>query len=224
MIRYFDRHAIDTLSTGRLKVSDPSRFNDPYEFLLNVEGSDFPDDVLRRAIKTEKNIRVLCVVDPKRLESDGDILMWSHYADAHSGFRLHIDERCIVSRCEERIEIEYESEIPLLSEFSDYRGDEGARQALHCFRCALGAKGAFWEYEKEIRYFFTKGRWRRDRKGQFDFIPMPAKAVTRVDIGIQTDRNSERRIMSVLSQRRYQHVEVFRAKRVKGKYAIEYVQ
>jgi hypothetical protein len=39
LCRYFDENGLDVLQNLRLKVSDPSKFNDPFEFLPSITGS-----------------------------------------------------------------------------------------------------------------------------------------------------------------------------------------
>lgn len=222
MIRYFDAYAIDTLESRRLKVSAPSLFNDPFEFIMNHEASEWPDDVLRRVM--DHNLRVICFSDLGRITPDGDILMWSHYAKAHSGFRIHFEDDALAGVCTERMEIDYEKVIPRCPELIQPENDPNEQQIIQCYRHAFGAKGTFWSYEKEIRFFFERALCRCDRNRKFDYVRFPAKSVTRVDIGLQTPRDDSARMLAVINRRAYRHVAVFEARRVSGRYAIEYIE
>jgi hypothetical protein len=50
LYRYFDKNGIDVLRNLRLKVSDPTKFNDPFEFLPGIIGEP-KRSVLKRHIK-----------------------------------------------------------------------------------------------------------------------------------------------------------------------------
>ena len=124
MIRYLGQSAIETICSRRLKISEASKFNDPYELLMNYESEEMPDDWIRKFI--DKNIRVLCVSDPARLDQDGDILMWSHYGQGHTGYRLHLDRSFLEAKCEVHWDVEYESIIPRYESHYDHERGIGA--------------------------------------------------------------------------------------------------
>lgn len=81
------KHGLDNIKRKRVKISDFSNLNDPFE-LLGVEMSD---KEVRRALQFEKLIiaksyGLICFS-----ESKYDPVQWAHYADNHKGVCLGFD-------------------------------------------------------------------------------------------------------------------------------------
>lgn len=222
MIRYLDsKAALSTLADHRLKVSQAGKFNDPFEFCFTMTGredGDLPEDFVRKVI--DHNVRVLCVSDPDRITPDGDILMWSHYGRSHSGCRVHLSKEFLEAKAALHWEVEYETNIPTAN--MDYVSDEGSFEAFNAISQGLRAKGSSWAYEKEVRFFFTKNQCKASRRHGFHYIHLPANAIRRVDIGIETDPRDERELLAILHQRKFRNTCVFKAERKRGAFAIQY--
>lgn len=226
MIRYFtSAGGIATIADRKLRVSEASKFNDPFEFPLiwkSENGVETPYDWLRKVM--DVRVRILCVSDPGRLTPNGDVLMWSHYADRHSGFRIHLCKDFLEQRAELHWKVEYEDAIsPVDSDF--VRGlDLGAREleAFEALSLALRSKGRFWSYEEEVRFFFQKKRCRFDRRRGFHYLHIPARAITRIDVGLHTTQRALLRMIRLLSSAKFAHVSLWKAEKVRGRFAISY--
>jgi hypothetical protein len=223
MIRYFNHLALKTLKTGKLRVSEIGSFNDPYEYLLNCD-IHYYNEVIRDAANS--SLLVLCCSDPNRIKEKGDILMWSHYSASHSGFRIHFDASFLREACIDEVEITYSDQIPKVNIF--FSGTSEARQEEEklAIEKALSNKGTFWEYEAETRYCFTKQKCHfneaKQEKNEFYYINLPPEAVTRVDIGMNTDPSLAIKMELILDQKKYSHVEMYEAQRSQTSYSIEY--
>ena len=85
------KYGIENLKNERLKISDFSNVNDPFELL----GIELRDEVVRKAVNFEKSkisekYGLLCFSEDKY-----NPVQWAHYADNHKGVCLgfEIDEK-----------------------------------------------------------------------------------------------------------------------------------
>jgi hypothetical protein len=217
MIRYLSSHGIETLMQRRLKVSLPSSFNDPFEYIFyNAPWGD-GTTFIRSLIDTR--IRILCFSDSTILSEKGDVLMWSHYGGSHKGLRVHFDRSFLEHSCELWNEIEYLSEIPEYPWYADSSIDLGSEEAFKCLSASLFGKADCWSYEKEVRYFYKKEKC--SREGSLDYISFPESAVKRVDIGIEFPEEDIERLLNI-TQKFYLHCDVYKAYRIPGEFSIEY--
>ena len=81
-------------------------------------------------------------------------LMWSHYADSHSGFCIEYDIRTLIEKDVPILPVLYSNERPLIPwDAVNYLKTETDRNAsINLFR-ALLTKDEVWEYENEWRVF-----------------------------------------------------------------------
>jgi hypothetical protein len=226
VIRYFSsRAAFSTLRDLRLRLARASSFNDPFEFSLSIDtddGSALDHDWFRNAM--DERVRVLCTSDPERLDPSGDILMWSHYGAQHAGFRVHLNDRFLRSKAAVKWDVEYTTAIPSIRR--DYAPglDCGASETMEfeALSLALRAKGKFWSYESEVRYFFETRGCSFDRKLGVHYLRLPPSAVTRVDAGIATIGLQRRQMHRLLSGAAFAHVQFWEAAPIRGSFAIRY--
>ena len=226
MIRYFSsKAALTTIKARNLRVSEASTFNDPFEFSLvwpRQNGVEVPHDWLRKGM--DVRVRVLCVCDPDRLKPNGDVLMWSHYADKHTGFRIHFLKDFLARRAELSWDVEYEDVVPPVD--PDHIGGFGlgARdtEAFEALSLALRSKGSFWSYEEESRFFFQKRKCHFDRRRKFHYLRLPARAITRVDAGLHTSQRDFGRMRRLLDSPDLAHVAFYKTEKVLGRFAVAY--
>lgn len=222
MLRYLDSEAaLATLESGRLWVSKAGTFNDPYEFSMIMKGQDgdgYHDHFVRKII--DLNVRVLSVSIPESLTGRGDILMWSHYAKSHSGFRLHLSPEFLAEKSIVDWEIEYEKKIPSVN--MDIYGPDQEMEAFYAISQGLRAKADFWSYENEKRYFYEKSALNYSRKSKVHYLSLPASSITRIDIGIATPAHAVERLFGLVDKRKWSRVEVFQARQTFGEFRITY--
>lgn len=220
MIRYLDKYAIDSLKQGRLKVAQPTKLNDPYEFSMNIKGDNHHDDFIRDQV--DLHIRTLSFCNRSKLNSNADILMWSHYADSHRGFRIHIDLKYLERISLTKWNIEYDNKIPEVDfDFAPHNYNKAIDADSSIYQ-TLKTKGTAWEYENEVRYFIDKNQCKYDKHHKHHYVTLPAKALTRVDIGLNTPPEQANEMEILLDLKKYSHVKMYDAVKVKGRYGIDY--
>lgn len=188
--------AIDNLKQRKLWASHPCAFNDPFEFRLqrridaigiadlrqqNTQLADTPDDVLvqmaTEAYQAEFNRwSVVCFT-----EVPDDILMWSHYANSHTGFCLGFrgddDQNILDSGLHQ---VAYSEVYPPL-DFSRIWHIEGLAKILL-------TKNIAWAYEKEWRIIFCHSARLVDYPG----------VLNKVIFGLRTAEEDQRLVRSIL--------------------------
>ena len=125
---------LDILLNKRLYMPTYKQMNDPMEGIYatwGMEGSSIHEINSRRL-----NLRMCCLS-----KSPNDVLMWSHYANAHKGCCLEVEVR----DGDGPYDIEYSSALPKIDNPDDVKG-------LLCH------KNSAWEYENEVRFFKEEGK------------------------------------------------------------------
>jgi hypothetical protein len=187
LYRYFRlNYALEALQTGRWKIGRLTELNDPLDCTPRVVSSGpFLDTQLKleMAVELIKNIStitaLLCFS-----ETISDPVIWSHYAEAHSGIALGFD-------------FSQEDEPPLKVYYSDIRPtldfvdmekllrpniDEEMRKRLtDKLMLAYRTKAPTWEYEQEFRAFIDLEQC--FLIGSHYFRNMPVKQLRQVVLG-----------------------------------------
>lgn len=200
----------------------------------NKDDSAFPSlmkeavvsNLLQSAKQTaDESFRLLCFSDSSRLKAHGDILMWSHYGFAHSGYRLQFAPSFLSSLASERVDVVYSDKLVELP--VEYIADDSlSAEAGKILNQALRTKGDFWDYEQETRFLIPSGAASmvHDLQAEADFLDFPANALRRVDYGINANPHVISKLRLILNADRYKHVQVFQAERSEEKFELKYNQ
>lgn len=123
---------IDIILNERLYASRYDKLNDPMEgaYLTNPSNRN-----IIRLLRSEKNKTRICSLS----EDYRHTLLWSHYADGHTGCCIEVSA---VNEREQPTTIRYIEHIPVINDNIEIEGKE-----------LLSHKSIVWEYEKEVRYF-----------------------------------------------------------------------
>ena len=105
-----------------------------------------------------------------------DILMWSHYADGHTGFCLEFDKECLKSWnfC---APVRYRKSYPTFKESVNYPHE--------LYRLFLLRKSDCWEYEKEWRVIVNCGNPKNR------YLRFPDHLLTGVILGCQMPKKNK---------------------------------
>lgn len=150
----------------KVRVTQPKFFNDPFETAINssllsgiwlnelknygLGDEDFLINHLRHNSEVDPSIGILSLT-----KSPNNLLMWAHYANEHKGIVVEVDvnhsffnskSSGFSGKC---FEIQYTNER---RETTDYLKNESGLPPR-----ALLKKSTEWSYEKEVRFFLTKG-------------------------------------------------------------------
>ncbi len=143
---------------------------------------------------------VLCVT-----KNSSNILMWSHYADSHSGIVIGMDERDIFfDNSNGLYEIEYVTNRPILDLSWLDESDDTGRFTAEIIR----KKYKDWAYEQEVRAVFSLSDC-ENLAVQGDSLYLKKfnpRLIQEVIMGCRCSEETEERIVSLLNQSHYSHV------------------
>jgi len=192
------------LTHGELYFAPPSHINDPFDINIPLEfgpidqefteverlvslletGRDEPKiDRAREQFLRQREMAVAEMNDDIfgvfSASTRGDsLLMWSHYADNHTGFCVEINADEIAQRCHRHRAVRYHSKILELT--LDRLSDP--KQVKQTFSEFNFRKSKDWKYEDEYRFLLIDldGLEPEDR-----LVTIPVQAVRRVILGLR---------------------------------------
>ncbi len=150
------------LSNHSLKLTDPTKFNDPFETKIDYEKSlittgfrkpweyyekSIDLDVLHldnQLFETLSSYRVVCFS-----QSDSDILMWAYYGEGHSGICFEFEPQKDLNFFSGMRKINYKEN---LENIKSYRGEL-------FFDDVIWSKAKCWEHEHEWRVVKEQKDW-----------------------------------------------------------------
>lgn len=161
-------------------VSDPKKFNDPFEFvkrpisrLLIGEGLKLlSKEEIQLQLQMEKEINGFGVACFSK--TCDNILLWSHYADNHEGICLGFE---INDGQENFYDVVYQNHIEVFN-----HKDCQVTYKENAIKL-MTTKGSDWQYEQEIRQIFPKKSFETDYPGKLTEVIFGCKCLnTDVDL------------------------------------------
>lgn len=150
------------------------------------------------------NDKILCLSDVP-----DSILMWSHYAQSHSGMVLRFTDQTPGNPLVRARRVHYVDQMPsLLNEEALSRILAGCR-ALDTRRImdeVIYTKSSHWAYEREWRVFAGRGR----SDNSYEDIPFDARELNGVIFGVRTAETERQTLVDLLTAD-YPHVELLQA-------------
>ena len=224
-----NQYLFDTLISNHIYFSSIDQFNDPYDSHLALMGTvseeNFdllltslkftdetkklyldaykrnPDKMLDRFVEFYKGwlsyIGICCFSKRK-----DNILLWSHYADAHKGVCLGFDYALMKKRFPQFDEVEY-SDDPFYFDASN--------PEISVSKAAL-RKASDWKYEEEVRFFV-------ERKKNTDFLP---EALIEVNFGARCTPRNMINIQYLLSRLDYKNCKFYKSAINQRNYKVEF--
>lgn len=159
------------LSENSIKLSQPEELNDPFDFmiqsLINPSFQNY-DEIYKKKnhfedlATTSKKLNDFC----KRVgifcasQNPNNILLWSHYADKHSGIVIgitpSIEHDGMLALCEP---VRYSKTKPYLfnneQDIKKYHGTNGRQYVSDYIKEISMTKEETWSYEKEVRMWVS---------------------------------------------------------------------
>ena len=166
-----------------------------------------------------ENIRLISF-SSEFAEDEEEILMWTHYSENHTGFRLHYDSNLLMLPSFELRKIVYSHKRPPI----DYTLDNLSNKYINQIITATVTKSMSWEYEKEYRllvdpkYCFTA---KRDSDILY-FAKLPVQSLIRVDVGLDCKSNFIEDIKALSKANNFKNITFYKAELYKDKYKINY--
>jgi hypothetical protein len=190
-------HKFPNLSEKEIKnkvdsIIQKKLYKDPQRRNLQIE------NWLKILLSENARLGILCLSNKR-----DDILMWSHYADGHTGFCLEFDKDGLRSWnfC---APVWYRKPYPVFKEFVNHP------QALH--RLFLLRKSDHWKYEKEWRVIANCIPRNR-------YLRFPDHLLTGVILGCQMPKKNKDMVCRWVSGRKI-HPKLYQSKKKKSEYGL----
>jgi hypothetical protein len=209
------------LSNHSLKLTDPTKFNDPFEIKIDYKKSlittgfrkpwEYCEDPMEADVldldnqlfETLSSYRVACFS-----QNDRDILMWAYYGEGHSGICFEFEPQKDLNFFNGMRKINYKAN---LESIKNYKGEL-------FFEDVIWSKAKCWEHEHEWRVVKEPNEW-RVFEGEKGIIlwPINAQAITSVIFGCKMtdyrDVNDEKlkdylEILELLKRSEYAHIKI----------------
>jgi hypothetical protein len=233
--RHINKYSIDSLVKGNLFFAAPEKLNDPFDCRLDIRKSiqnaaskvsDEKASLLYNFLKIEELLKRLQAaisqigicsfsLDPK------NVLMWSHYADAHKGMSILYDfPEKYLNDGEKFIgisDVSYEQDS-LTNWFMELSGSLPIKStdydiAIELTKKLMTIKSPDWEYEKEVRII-------RPKPG---VLKINKEYISQICFGLHTTDCDIELIREIVSQ--YNHkVNLCKVVRTKQDFGIELVE
>ena len=224
-----DKFTKKIITDNELYFNSPANFNDPYD--CNIpEDSDFPDENIRVLIPKEyktrdriiKKIQKNPLLLPERLKQyikksgiccfskqHDAMLMWTHYADSHTGICLKFDTAEDSEFFKNPLDVNYSEEAP----FFDYHGK--IQEEIEKF---VITKFKTWQYEEEVRIFKTATEISNNNKNNKRIFQFKSEALQEIIFGVRTTEKYMEKIEELCKNSGKNHVKFSKMKLKEGIY------
>lgn len=204
---------LDGLKDSYFWAATRDKLNDPFEGMYEGDRLDFEINAINSMVKQDtkggvdfddvkKSIEdILLFVDKSGIfslsTSPFEELLWSHYANSHSGYCVKYNLEKLIqfeNKRREKIVVKYENR-PSSYTLADFLG---AKDVSLVLQKLLGIKSKSWTYESEVRLICDPSG-----KHEYDY-----RAVEAIYFGIRAEDSSKRKVMETLSGRGVQYFEI----------------
>jgi len=155
-----------------------------------------------------------------------NLLMWSHYANAHKGFCIGHNilelNKSLTNYLGERTDltidlkkIEYTGEYPLCK--PDSNDIDNVDYLLRIFEI----KYLDWKYEREYRYIMTGSVNRLNNIDEFRKVIIEKEIITEVILGCKMSDDNKKELLSCL-KKDYPHTKIYQAIIKKNSFALDF--
>jgi hypothetical protein len=151
--------------------------------------------------------RVLCFSDLSTIKPHEEILMWSHYANKHTGLRVSFDINKFNFKSKGPDKILYQDNrigLPI-NKIASLHPD-----IFEEFSRALVVKSNAWAYECEYRWFIHIKECLSEKIGEkkLDFVAITPESIQRVDIGVRSSPQFKQEVINLLKHKQFLHVDL----------------
>lgn len=199
----YNQHSLSILINKEIWCPKAKSLNDPFEFHFEVTQNsigEIPIDQtsLEDAKEAVKKCAVVCLS-----EINDDILMWSHYAQGHTGFCIEFErnEENVLGCWDNCCPVIYNPDNRVLSFTPQELEDPKA------FAQIATSKAPHWGYEKE---------WRLIIRPDFEDKLIPLTPITSIIFGYKMGRNERKTIAHILGS----NMKYTEAKKSKTEFAL----
>ena len=211
LFKYLPAERIDVLREARIRFTPLLSLNDPFEHSMKIGDHEY-------AIQPEFCTNATRFVSLSR--NNTNILMWSHYADAHKGFCIGFSRKNDYFKMAESVR------------YRRYRSNlNGANidstTPASILKTTALEKAIDWAYEEEERLFLDDVVIRSktvgtDLWGQKILLnEFPRNAISSIYLGLRADEKLKNEVLEIAAQQSLE-IEIFQAQRKINEFAIEF--
>ena len=225
--------ALKVLKNHSIKFSFHKEFNDPFDCAVNLIGTVSKDDIykyVRKQVNSEAESKALAEVfmaDSGKFSDivkeaycheaenlgifcmsakNDEILMWSHYAESHTGVCLQFDILNDLTTFLFPKKVEYGQDYPHLNYIKAHNEDD---PEIH--KC-LWYKFSTWAYEEEYRIIRPEGS---------GLIEFEKEALTGIIFGCECSEGDKKKIQEIVKEQQYPNVEFMVAQKNATAYKLD---
>jgi len=201
----FKKGSLENLINDKIWLSNPLKYNDPFEFTEKNNFLHVLNDNIEKTIKKSQEEMTVCSF----CESYEEILMWSHYADEHKGFCIEYD---LKSPKINRKFLNYLHPVIYKKEAFDTTKQFIDRYlgTIHLFITGM-TKWIDWKYENEWRYIMLESKESN----------LSVKCISKVFIGMKIKPQNRARIINICKKK---NIPVFEAFPIYEEYKLKFSQ
>lgn len=211
------------------------KINKPYKLFMEEQNSPIGRaklsekmvilaDVLRRACKEMQkesgDIALMTCFCEGSSDNPDEILMWSHYADAHKGLRIAFDSKVLDSQDVSFIKVEYAPDRIELNPLTYWKG--GHQQSILIFDKIISTKSSIWSYEKEYRWLLKPKSCQK--KWKHSFYPINPKAIMEIVCGVECTSKQISAIKKLSRAKFSSDVKIKKAEIDDHKFKLNYIE
>lgn len=237
--KYVHSDRIDILTNGFLRFTQTQSLNDPFEtypsfveleqslikrqralidslpatmFVQAAASFLVPTRVKQSLKEFQRNLSSQILV-LSLTKNGNNLLMWSHYADNHSGFVIGFDATSPFFHPKRGkmttplTEVKYSDQRPSLPAFDDFEKRTNELAEIVIFN-----KSAKWSYEEEFRMVAHQSAADKVSKTQEGsdvyLFAYPSECLKQITFGLSTPKHI-RETITTLVHERYSHVQLF---------------
>lgn len=220
-----DNHLYELLIRSQLWFSSPRDFNDPYDCNICLDDGRFSperetsfryvgkdqryvvevkdrssSDIQKEVQKEVDNAAVCCFSS-----LNDDLLLWSHYADAHRGICIGFDTSILAQHFGRNIFlVNYDDKFPDVAFSRKVRRESVKKIITH--------KSKAWRYEKEVRII-------TDFKGYHNF---DSRAIKEIILGLRVNKSQISTLLLLLNSCKYSVSDVKKVTIKNDEYRVQF--
>ncbi|TOH99341.1 hypothetical protein CGI39_24055 [Vibrio parahaemolyticus] len=235
--RDISKYTLEIFLNKQIYLPVSSQFNDPFDAQLlpssfmqelrKLGATPSRDDFDLHESYVKERLKNYGIYSLSR--KPNDILMWSHYAQSHTGICIGFNEDITHYFCGYDwpiwvMEVLYESEHPFKKILEDLQSKSRFNSvnvfANHCMlgqallEAALTIKHESWKYENEVRVISEMN----------GFQSFKSAAIDCVILGMGISKSDEFTLRSILSAPEWSHVKIYRAVRSEAALALKLIE
>ncbi|MEB3754083.1 DUF2971 domain-containing protein [Acinetobacter sp. MD2(2019)] len=179
--RYGSKRDLESLKQDYFYAPHPSKLNDPCEnsfdaasvektlaqlsITSSISTKALSEHLSALLVQIQKNVGIYSLS-----KTVLDELLWSHYADSHTGFCIEYDFEKLgeLTKCAGAFNVIYQDSVPEIAIDIFFKNDE--QQVHELLKLTSGTKSKKWAYEDEIRIIM-------DHFGRVDYDFRAVKAI-----------------------------------------------